>query len=64
MSIVPILNLRGPKQTGPPGSGTIPWPAIRGVIERAGYPGFVGMEFSALGSDDEAARRSLDVFSQ
>jgi hydroxypyruvate isomerase len=47
-----------------PGSGTIPWPAIRGVIERAGYPGFVGMEFSALGSDDEAARRSLDVFSQ
>ena len=47
-----------------PGSGTIPWPAFRDVIERAGYPGFVGMECSALGSDDEAARRSIDTFSR
>ncbi len=47
-----------------PGSGTVPWPAIRDVIEHAGYPGFVGMEFSPLGSDDEAARRSIDTFSR
>lgn len=46
-----------------PGSGTIGWEAIRGVLRRQSYQGFIGMEFSPLSSGDEAVRRCLEVFS-
>jgi len=45
-----------------PGSGTIPWPAIRDQLKKQAYPGFIGMEFSPCGSDDEAARAAIGVF--
>ncbi len=47
-----------------PGSGALPWRSIRNALDRAGYRGFVGMEFSASGTEDAAVRRSLAVFSE
>lgn len=46
-----------------PGTGTIDYSAVRRVLNRCGYQGFVGMEFSARASDEEAVRKSLEVFS-
>jgi hydroxypyruvate isomerase len=47
-----------------PGSGTIDWAAIRGVLQRQSYQGFIGMEFSPASSDDAAVRRCVEVFSR
>jgi hydroxypyruvate isomerase len=45
-----------------PGAGSIPWTAIRGVLEKQRYRGFIGMEFSPLDTDEGAVRRSLETF--
>ena len=45
-----------------PGTGGINYPAVNGLLRGAGYEGFVGMEFSAMGSDEQAAATALRVF--
>jgi hydroxypyruvate isomerase len=46
-----------------PGTGAIDYGAVRRALNGCGYKGFVGMEFSARTSDEEAVRKSLEVFS-
>ena len=46
-----------------PGSGTIPWRAVRERWRGEGYDGFIGLEFSPCAPDDEALRQSLEVLS-
>lgn len=45
-----------------PGTGTIDYGAVWKALRGSGYQGFVGMEFSAQGSEEAAARRPLEVF--
>jgi hydroxypyruvate isomerase len=45
-----------------PGSGKIDYPAVKALLKRAAYQGFLGMEFSPLGPDEPAARTPLEVF--
>ncbi len=45
-----------------PGSGTIDYPAVRDTLLETGFEGFVGMEFSPLAVDLEAARKALEMF--
>ena len=45
-----------------PGSGTIDFSAINHLLNRVSYSGFVGLEYSALGPEEPAARAPLEVF--
>jgi hydroxypyruvate isomerase len=45
-----------------PGTGMIDYQAVNGLLRRANYEGFIGMEFSPLGSDEQAARTPFEVF--
>lgn len=45
-----------------PGTGQINYPAINELLRGAGYEGFIGMEFSAMGPDERAAATPLQVF--
>jgi hydroxypyruvate isomerase len=45
-----------------PGTGKIDYHAVNALLRRLGYDGFIGMEFSALGPDELAARAPLQVF--
>jgi hydroxypyruvate isomerase len=45
-----------------PGTGKIDYQAVNALLRRAHYDGFIGMEFSALGSDETAARTPLEIF--
>jgi hydroxypyruvate isomerase len=45
-----------------PGSGKIDFQAVKALLKRAGFDGFIGMEFSPLGPDEQAARTPLEVF--
>jgi hydroxypyruvate isomerase len=45
-----------------PGTGKIDYPAVSALLRRASYEGFIGMEFSALGPDEPAARAPLAIF--
>jgi hydroxypyruvate isomerase len=45
-----------------PGTGEIDYRAIAIMLKRIGYSGYIGMEFSALGSDEQAAKAPLEVF--
>lgn len=45
-----------------PGTGTLDYPAIATMLKRVGYDGFIGMEFSAQGMDEAAARAPQLVF--
>lgn len=45
-----------------PGTGEIDYRAIAALLRRIGYSGYIGMEFSALGSDKQAAQAPLEVF--
>lgn len=45
-----------------PGSGKIDYQAVKALLRRVGYEGFVGMEFSPLRPDEPAARAALEVF--
>ncbi len=45
-----------------PGTGEIDYRGIAESLRRIGYSGYVGMEFSALGSDEQAAQAPLEVF--
>ena len=40
---------------GEPGSGTVDWPAIIGLLEQVGYRGLIGAEFAPSGADTPAA---------
>ena len=42
-----------------PGTGELNYPHIVSALEDAGYDGYVGCEFSPLGSPDEAMARVL-----
>jgi len=45
-----------------PGSGSIPWTQIRKLLESRAYRGCIGMECSASGNDESAARKGLEMF--
>ncbi|MFY9555989.1 MAG: TIM barrel protein [Blastocatellia bacterium] len=45
-----------------PGTGRIDYQAVNTLLKRAGFDGFIGMEFSALGADELAATAALEVF--
>jgi hydroxypyruvate isomerase len=45
-----------------PGTGTIDYRAVNDLLQRLGYDGFIGMEFSARGPDETAARAPLEIF--
>ena len=42
-----------------PGTGKIDYRAVNTLLRRAKYEGFIGMEFSALGPDEQAAKAPL-----
>ena len=54
-----VADLPGRHQ---PGTGTIDYQAVNALLRRARYEGFIGMEFSALGPDEQAATAPLAVF--
>jgi hydroxypyruvate isomerase len=54
-----VADLPGRHQ---PGTGEIDYQAVKTLLRRAEYEGFVGMEFSALGPDEEAAKAPLQIF--
>jgi hydroxypyruvate isomerase len=54
-----VADLPGRHQ---PGTGKIDYQAVNALLRRAKYEGFVGMEFSPLGPDEQAARTPLEVF--
>ena len=45
-----------------PGTGEIDYQAVNALLRRARYDGFIGMEFSALGPDEQAAMTPLQIF--
>jgi hydroxypyruvate isomerase len=45
-----------------PGTGRINYRAVNTLLKRAKYEGFIGMEFSALGPDEQAAKTALEIF--
>jgi len=45
-----------------PGTGEIDYQAVNRLLNRLKYDGFIGMEFSALGSDEQAAKAPLEIF--
>jgi hydroxypyruvate isomerase len=54
-----VADLPGRHQ---PGTGKIDYQAVNTLLKRAKYKGFIGMEFSALGPDEQAARAPLEIF--
>jgi hydroxypyruvate isomerase len=54
-----VADLPGRHQ---PGTGRIDYQAVNTLLRRARYEGFIGMEFSALGPDEQAATAPLEVF--
>jgi hydroxypyruvate isomerase len=45
-----------------PGTGQIDYRAVATLLNRIGYTGFIGMEFSAAGRFEQAAQAPLEVF--
>jgi hydroxypyruvate isomerase len=45
-----------------PGTGEIDYESVNALLRKLRYDGFVGMEFSALGDNEEAAAAPLTVF--
>lgn len=45
-----------------PGTGKINYLAVNTLLKRAKYEGFIGMEFSALGPDEQAAKAPMEIF--
>jgi len=45
-----------------PGTGQIDYRAVAALLHRIGYAGFIGMEFSAFGTFEQAAQAPLEVF--
>ncbi len=54
-----VADLPGRHQ---PGTGKIDYQAVNTLLRRAKYEGFIGMEFSALGPDEQAAKAPLGIF--
>jgi hydroxypyruvate isomerase len=54
-----VADLPGRHQ---PGTGKIDYSAVNTLLRRAQYEGFIGMEFSALGPDEQAAKAPLEIF--
>lgn len=54
-----VADLPGRHQ---PGSGRIDYQAVNTLLKQAEYEGFIGMEFSALGPDEQAAKAPLEIF--
>ncbi|MCA1606384.1 MAG: TIM barrel protein [Acidobacteria bacterium] len=54
-----VADLPGRHQ---PGSGKIDYRGVNTLLRRAKYEGFIGMEFSALGPDEQAAKAPLEIF--
>jgi len=45
-----------------PGTGVIDYRAVNQLLKRMGYEGFIGLEFSPLGPDEQAAQAPLEIF--
>jgi len=45
-----------------PGTGAIDYQSVNTLLRRERYQGFIGMEFSASGSDEQAATAAREVF--
>jgi hydroxypyruvate isomerase len=54
-----VADLPGRHQ---PGTGRIDYDAVNTLLSRAKYEGFIGMEFSAHGPDEQAAKAPLEIF--
>jgi hydroxypyruvate isomerase len=54
-----VADLPGRHQ---PGTGNIDYKAVNTLLKKAKYEGFIGMEFSALGPDEQAAKAPLEIF--
>ena len=54
-----VADLPGRHQ---PGTGKVDYQAVNALLRRAKYEGFIGMEFSPLGPDEQAAMTPLEVF--
>ena len=54
-----VADLPGRHQ---PGTGKIDYQAVNALLRRSRYEGFIGMEFSPLGPDEQAAATALEVF--
>jgi hydroxypyruvate isomerase len=54
-----VADLPGRHQ---PGTGKIDYQAVNTLLRRAKYKGFIGMEFSALGPDEQAAKAPFEIF--
>ena len=54
-----VADLPGRHQ---PGTGNIDYTAVNTLLKQAKYEGFIGMEFSALGPDEQAAKAPLEIF--
>jgi hydroxypyruvate isomerase len=54
-----VADLPGRHQ---PGTGRIDYKAVNTLLKQAKYEGFIGMEFSALGPDEQAAKAPLEIF--
>ena len=54
-----VADLPGRHQ---PGTGKIDYQAVNALLRRTRYDGFIGMEFSAWGPDEQAAITPLQIF--
>jgi hydroxypyruvate isomerase len=45
-----------------PGTGVIDYRAVNQLLKRLRYEGFIGLEFSPLGPDEQAAQTPLEIF--
>ncbi|MDP8978361.1 MAG: TIM barrel protein, partial [Actinomycetota bacterium] len=48
------VQIADPPGRSQPGTGEVAWPRVFGALERAGYDGWVGLEYKATGSTQDS----------
>ena len=62
LNLVGYLHVADAPGRHQPGTGTIDYRAVNSLLRRANYDGYVGMEFSAFGPEEQAAKAPLEIF--